>query len=344
MQVSWGHMSKGEVYDALGRKPHLSTYDPSPDTTHRMERVAFLMDPIDSINPHTDTSLAIMRAAAKRNMEVIYVPRGGLALDHGVLHVRGRQVHIDPTPQRYADLGDPVYCPASDCRAIFIRSDPPFNTLYLTETWMLSFAEAAGVRIINSPAALRNANEKLFALEFPELCPSTLVTSDRESIKTFIEQQDGVAIGKPLHGFGGYGVVKLRHDDSNLNAIIDMLTLEGRDPIIVQQYLPEAQQGDKRLFMLNGQLRAALQRIPHQSDHRGNVHVGGSVMACEPDAHDQLIANRVGPVLRARGLFFVGMDVIAGKLIEINVTSPTLVQELKRLGGPDLANEIIGMI
>ncbi len=206
---------------------------------------------------------------------------------------------------------------------------------------MLSLAESAGVRIINSPTGIRSANEKIYALNFVDMCPQTVVTANREDIRAFITQLGGQAIGKPTDGHGGYGVVRLRRDDSNLNALIDLLTHEGKKPIVVQQFLPEAALGDKRLMILNGDIRGAVRRVPRKDDHRGNVHVGGRAEICEVTAADRRIGEAMRDRLRADKLFFVGLDVIGDKLIEVNVTSPTLIQELRNLGGPDLAQEII---
>ena len=230
---------------------------------------------------------------------------------------------------------------ARDCHAIFIRTDPPFDEAYLTATWLLSCAERQGVRVVNSPAGIRAANEKLYALEFAEHCPSTLVTSSQAQILEFIESYGGSGIVKPLNGHGGFGVLKVSLEDSNTKAIIGLLTNEGKRPILVQEFLPEAAAGDKRIIMVDGRIRGGIMRVPQDGDHRGNVHVGGRVVSCEIDESDRKIEAAMGERLRQDGLYFVGIDVIAGKLIEVNVTSPTLVREIVKLGGPDIADEVI---
>ncbi|HET6343690.1 MAG TPA: glutathione synthase [Myxococcota bacterium] len=305
---------------------------------------AFVMDPIERVNIRTDTSFAFMLAACGRGHRVLHVAPQDIALVGSMPHLTGRQLEV------YDRLGDhfrvieKVRVEASACDAIMIRTDPPFDAAYLTVTWMLSLAEEQGVRIINSPAGIRSANEKMYALNFVELCPDTIVTASREDIRAFVAAHGDQAIAKPLDGHGGYGVVRLRQGDSNLNAVVDLLTQEGKRPIVVQQFLPEAAQGDKRLLMVDGEIRGAVRRVPRQDDHRGNVHVGGRAEACELTAADHAIGKAMGDRLRADKLFFVGLDVIGDKLIEVNVTSPTLVQELRNLGGPDLAKEVIDAV
>ncbi|MEO1173479.1 MAG: glutathione synthase, partial [Myxococcota bacterium] len=258
--------------------------------------------------------------------------------------LRGQEITVQKDPAKPFTVGAPVHAAAVDFAAIFIRTDPPFDEAYLNTTWLLSFAVAAGANVVNDPKGIRNGNEKLYALEFADLCPETIVTASLEDVRAFLARVDGQAVAKPLDGHGGFGVMRLRDGDSNVNAIVETLSLEGRQPIIVQRYLPEATEGDRRLFMLDGELAAVLQRTPAADDHRGNVHVGGTTSATEVSDQDRLIAERLGPRLKADGILFAGLDVIAGKLIEINVTSPTLVQELRNHGGPDLAVSIIDRV
>ena len=298
--------------------------------------VAFVMDPLERINPAADTSFALMLEAQKRGFRVLHVAPSALALQGDKLQFRGSVVTLNDAATGYYAVQERIVAKASECAAIFIRTDPPFDEAYLTATWLLTFAEEAGVRVINSPRGIRSANEKLYALHFADVCPETIITTSRDEAKAFLEAHGGEAIAKPLDGFGGFGVMRLRQGDSNANAIVDTLSHEGRRPVLVQAYLPEGAQGDKRLFILDGKLIAALQRVPSGGDHRGNVHVGGTIQATEVTSAEQLIADRLGPRLRADGIFFAGLDVIAGKLIEVNVTSPTLTRELKRVGGPDI--------
>lgn len=314
--------------------------------TNSNARVAFVMDPMEGINPGTDTSFALMQEAWRLGLETLHVAPQNMTLRGLDLTLRGYRVlppteSSDDNGSRVFVMGDECSAPAEDFGAIFVRTDPPFDQDYLNSTWLLSFAARRGVRVVNDPRGIRNANEKLYAQEFAEICPRTVVTADVREVQRFLDEVSGEAVAKPLDGFGGFGVMRLRWGDSNVRAIVEVLTAAGKRPILVQEYLPDASAGDRRLFMLNGELRAVLQRTPAKDDHRGNVHVGGTTSATEITQRDRAIAEVVGPRLREDGLLFVGLDVIDGKLIEINVTSPTLVQELRRHGGPDLAQAIM---
>ncbi len=306
--------------------------------------LAFVMDPIERVNIATDTTFAFMLAAQARGHAVYYVPPSGLELEHDQVFLRGTQVRLARKPGAHVEALGAARLAARDLAAVFLRTDPPFDQDYLTATWMLSFAERQGVLMVNSPSGIRGANEKLYALEFPELCPETLVTASKAEARAFVDRLGGEAIVKPIDGHGGFGVFRLHHHDTNLSAIVDHLTREGRRPVIVQRFLPEVARGDKRLLLIDGELRGVVRRIPPAGEHRGNVHIGGTAEACAIDAQDRAIAARVGPRLRQDGLVFVGLDVIGDRLIEVNVTSPTLVQELQRLGGPDLATELIAWV
>jgi glutathione synthase len=301
----------------------------------------FVMDPVEKINIRTDTSFAFMLTAFERGHHVFHTTHHELSLRGNVPYITASKLEIYDRVGDHYRVTETKTWPVNHFDAIFIRTDPPFDDDYLRATWILSFAEALGVRVINSPKGIRSANEKLYALYFHEVCPKTLVSAKPADIVHFVEECGGEAIAKPIDGHGGYGVVRLKRNDSNIHALIDLLTQEGKKAIVTQAYLPEAAQGDKRLILIDGILRGALQRVPPKDDHRGNVHVGGCTVACDINQSDRYIAEKVGPRVRQDGLFFVGLDVIGDKLIEINVTSPTLVQELKNLGGPDLALEVI---
>ncbi|RYF06379.1 MAG: hypothetical protein EOO40_09210, partial [Deltaproteobacteria bacterium] len=224
--------------------------------------LAFIMDPLERVNIRTDTTFALMLAACRRGHLVYSVSPHEIGLQQACPYFLARQVEV------FARLGDHYRVlqtrrlDADACAAIFIRTDPPFDAHYLMATWMLSLAEDAGVHLINSPRGIRSANEKLYALNFPELCPPTVVTANRGQIAAFVKSCGGRAIAKPTDGHGGYGVVLLKQDDSNLNALVDLLSLEGRRPIVVQQFLPEAKQGDKRLLVVDGEIRGAVRRVP----------------------------------------------------------------------------------
>ena len=300
---------------------------------------AFVMDPVERVNVHTDTTFALMLAAQERGHRVFYAAPGALEVHGGRLVLMARPARL--APGAAVALEAEVALEADACHAIFVRTDPPFDVEYLEATWLLSLAERRGTLVVNSAAGLRSANEKLYALEFPDLCPPTLVSRSTERIEAFVGAQGGDAVVKPIDGHGGFGVLRLRAGDSNLRGIVELLTLEGRRRVVVQRFVPEGTHGDKRLHVLFGELRGAVRRIPKPGDHRGNVHAGGSVEVYEPGPADRAIVEAMRERLVADGLLFVGLDVIGDRLIEVNVTSPTLLQELARLGGPDLASELI---
>ena len=303
--------------------------------------IAFVMDPMEGLHIEADTSFAFMLAASHRDARVFHVQPGDIMLRAGKVWLRGRYVQVrDKVGDHFSVVEESLIC-ANDCTAIFIRTDPPFDEDYLTCTWLLSFAERQGVRVLNSPAGIRSANEKLYALEFPELCPETIVTNCQKEALSFIESLGGTAIAKPLDGHGGFGVVRVSTEDSNTRAIFDLLTREEKVPILLQAFLPEAALGDKRVILVDGKIRGGIVRVPTGGDHRGNVHVGGRVEACDITDADRRIEAAIGDRLREDGLSFVGIDVIGDKLIEVNVTSPTLLREIHRLGGPDIAAEVI---
>jgi len=303
--------------------------------------IAFVMDPLERITVAADTSFAFMLAAQAAGHRVVHVNPADVHMRGDRVNIAGRDVEVFDRDRDFFSVREELHLDATDYDAVFIRTDPPFDQAYVTLTWLLSFAENQGVRVVNSPRGLRSANEKLYALEFLDLCPRTLVTNSHAEITEFIDEVGGEAIAKPLDGHGGFGVMRLRRGDSNIHVIVDTLTLEGKQPAMVQEYLPQGAEGDKRLFLIDGELRAAVVRVPPKDDHRSNVHVGGVVQAAELNDVDRAIAAAMRDRLRADGLYFVGIDVIDGKLIEVNVTSPTLVRELEQLGGPNLAAEVI---
>jgi glutathione synthase len=302
---------------------------------------AFIMDPLEKVRIHTDTSFAFMLAAHTRGHRILHVSPQSVTLEHNRVYLKGYMVSVCASEKQHFEKLEAVHVPASTCDALFIRTDPPFNDHYLTVTWMLSFAEEQGVRIINSPKGIRSANEKLYALNFPEACPKTLITSNKQDILAFVQTHQGKAIAKPIDGHGGIGVAVLKQNDSNIHVLLEFLTADFTKPIVIQEYVPEASQGDKRLLVLNGVLKGAVRRVPANDDHRGNLHMGGQAIPCETTPFDHALVERMAPQFKKDGLLFVGLDVIGDKLIEVNVTSPTLVQELRRFGGPDIAEELI---
>ncbi len=306
--------------------------------------LAFVMDPMERVNPATDTSFALMLAGQARGFRIFHVEPRGVGLEEGRTRLEGRFVSVRDQAAAFYDAISDDRIEANSCAAIFIRTDPPFDEDYLTVTLLLSVAEAQGVRVINSPRGLREANEHLYSLNFPELCPATTVSSSPRVLRAFVEQVGGEAIGKPINGHAGQGVVRLTVGDSNLPALLDMLTLEGKAPTMVQAFVPEGAECDRRLFIIDGELRAVLRREVPSGDHRANIHVGARPQLVDPNDTDRALTAALRDRLLADGLTFVGADVVGDRLIEVNVTSPTLVRELTALGGPDLAAEMVAGI
>ena len=232
----------------------------------------------------------------------------------------------------------------SSCTAIFKRTDPPFDMNYIFCTYLLDLAAASGAFVCNAPAGLRDANEKMIILRFPDLIPETLVTRDIKKIRTFIDQQGGRAVVKPWDGNGGRGIFVLDSSDKNLGAILETSTADGRDYVMVQAYIPEIVDGDKRILLVDGEPRGAFLRIPPKNDHRGNMHVGASVKGCEMTERDRHICEAIKPYLIERDLLFAGIDVIGDKLTEVNVTSPTGIQECTRLYGSHIEADIVDAV
>jgi glutathione synthase len=302
---------------------------------------AFVMDPMESVEPLADTSFAFMLAAQERGHRLLHVDRAKVSYVNQRVYLHASHVRVNREASPCFEVDKKEWVAANECLAIFIRSDPPFDEAYLNLTWILSFAEAQGVRIVNSTKGLREANEHLYGLHFPELSPASLITSDKEQVVDFVEKHQGNAVAKPIDGHGGFGVVRLIQDDPNMHALIDMLSFEGKTPFLVQEFIASDRPGDKRLLMVDGVLKGVVRRIPPETDFRGNLHIGGRAEACDITQADRTIEAMMAPRLKKDGLFFVGVDVIGDRLIEVNVTSPTLVQELKELTGIDVANEVI---
>jgi glutathione synthase len=293
-------------------------------------RFLFVMDPALGMLPDKDTSFAFARAAITRG--------------HSCLHClpaqvgsRGKSVFAEVQPLVVSDtaphvtLGKSETVALDDVDAVFIRKDPPFDAAYLHLTQVLDLAKDQTL-ILNDPRGLRDANEKLFALRFTEWMPTTEVTSSPAKILEFVATH-GQAVLKPLDGAGGSGVVLLRTGDKNNRALIDIHTREGKELAMVQAFEPAIERGDKRVLLLDGELLGAIRRVPRADDIRANIHVGGQVEATELSERERTLVAAIAPSLREYGLWFVGLDLIAEKLIEVNVTSPTGIQELGRLTG-----------
>ena len=289
----------------------------------------FIMDPAEGMLPSKDTTFAFLRAAGARDHLCLHAAPGDVSVTGKKVFVTARPVSVSTEPP-YVFLRERELFDLAELDAVLVRKDPPFDTEYLHLTQQLDLVKQETL-VVNDPAALRDANEKLYALRFAEWMPRTLVTRDRAAILQFVENVGGRAVLKPLDGAGGSGVVSLTTGDKNARALVDILTHEGKVQAMVQEFQPGIVDGDKRVLLLGGQLLGAILRVPRPDDIRANIHVGGTVQATQLTEIEQQLVDAVGPELHRVGLDFVGLDLIGEKLIEVNVTSPTGIQELGRL-------------
>jgi len=301
------------------------------------DQAVFIMDDLDAIKPHKDTTLALMIEAQRRGMPLWVGNEQGLSLRAGACAARLTRTTVFDDPAHWFEFGETERRNLGAGDLVLMRSDPPVDDAYLYATLMLDRAEANGARVINRPQALRGFNEKLAISQFPELAPDTLVSSQADSIRGFVADHRQ-AVLKPLDGMGGRGIFLARADDPNLNVIIETLTRDGTRGAMAQQYLPEIANGDIRVLMVHGKaVPWVLARIPGESDFRGNLARGGRGEGRPINPAELRIAEIVGPVLLEHGIEFAGLDVIGDRLTEINVTSPTCVRELDRQFGINIA-------
>ena len=296
-------------------------------------RIAVQMDPIETMVVARDTSLALMIEAQARGHEVWWFTPDELFYDTDAVRARARRVSVSLDADKHYQTHEQAVRAADDFDVILVRQDPPVDMGYVSNTYLLELTRAL---VLNPPRGIRNIPEKLSALRFSELTPATWVGRDLEALASFAKRYDQVVL-KPCFLMGGDGVIKLRAADADFNARAGAyLAAAGKEPIVAQEFLPRVSAGDKRVLVLGGQAIGAVRRMPASGEFRANLHAGGVAVAAEVDARDREIAAAVAPLLAAEGILFAGLDVIDGKLTEINVTSPTLVQELKRFGGADL--------
>ena len=301
-----------------------------------MLRVAIQMDPIEAVNIESDTTFLQAMEAQNRGYPVWVYDFRTLALEDGRLFCRARPVTLRATAGDHVSFGDEVRLDlAEDVDVILMRQDPPFDMAYVTATYLLETVHPKTL-VVNDPAEVRSAPEKLLVTRFAGLQPPTLISSDPVALIDF-HRRHGDVVLKPLHGAGGSGVVRLKADDPNLEALIEIHAVGSRDPLVIQKFIPAVSKGDKRILLVDGEPVGAINRIPAEGAVRSNLHMGGTAAAVELTARDREISAAIGPTLRERGLIFVGIDVIGDYLTEINVTSPTGAQQLKRFGGADAA-------
>ena len=297
-------------------------------------KVAFQMDHVARINIRGDSTFALMLEGGRRGHEQYHYTPDRLAMRDGVVSAAVEPVKVKDEAGNHFALGEPADADLSSFDVVMLRQDPPFDMGYITTTHLLERIHPKTL-VVNDPASVRNAPEKLFVTEFPQLMPPTLITRDRARIADFRKEHGDIII-KPLYGNGGAGVFRIAGGDENLVSLLEMFETAFRgEPFVVQRYLPEVRAGDKRIILVEGEAVGAINRVPAAGEARSNMHVGGRPEPVTMTARDHEICDAIGPTLKRRGLIFVGIDVIGNYLTEINVTSPTGIREVKRFGGAD---------
>ena len=290
-----------------------------------------VMDPIASINFEKDTTLALLLAAQKHGYEIFYMEQADLYLDNSEPYAKMGRLKVYDHPEKWFDLEKSSPQHLSQLDVILMRKDPPFDSEFIYSTYILEAAERLGTLIVNRPQSLRDCNEKVFATHFPQCTPPLIVSRDQVLLSAFLEDHEEV-VYKPLDGMGGTSIFRVKRGDQNLNVILETLTADGKNTIMAQKYLPEITSGDKRILVVDGVvIPYCLARIPPKGEFRGNLAVGGTGLVKPLSERDLWIAEQVSPVLKKKGLIFVGLDVIGDYLTEINVTSPTCVREIDKL-------------
>ena len=305
-------------------------------------RIGVVMDPIHQINIKKDTSFALLLAAQARGWSLYYLEQSDLFLQQNRVHGRCRPLTVKDDPAGWFTLGEPVEAPLADSLDVLLmRKDPPFDQEYLYSTYLLELAEADGLKVVNRPGSIRDANEKLFAAWFPQCTPPTLVSRDMGLIRRFLAEHGRIVV-KPLDGMGGSGIFRIDQGDMNTGSILETLTQRGQQTIMAQRFIPEISAGDKRILLLHGKpVDHCLARIPAAGEARGNLAAGGRGVVQPLTERDHWIAAQVAPRLLEKGLIFVGLDVIGDYLTEVNVTSPTCLREIAAATGRDLAGEFL---
>jgi glutathione synthase len=308
-------------------------------------RLAVLMDPIGSINPAKDSTLAMMLAAQERGAELAYFEQRDLWVRDGCAMARLRPVTVRDDLHDWYSLGEPTVTRLAEVDAVLMRKDPPFDTEYIYTTYLLERAEVEGTLIVNHPQGLRDMNEKVYTAWFPECCAPTLITRDMRDMAAFMAEH-GRVVCKPLYGMGGKSIFVLDAGDKNANVVFEVLTEYGQRYAIAQRYIPDiVHTGDARILLIDGEpVDYALARIPTPGDNRGNLAAGAKGIGRPLDERDRWLCSRIGPVMRERGMMFVGLDVIGGFVTEINVTRPTGIRELQKQFKIDIAGMLIDAI
>ena len=298
-------------------------------------RVAVQADPIESFDIAGDSTFALMLEAQRRGHSLFHYHVRTLAWKDGALTASGQSMKVHNKKGSHFDAGNTERVDLGKLDVVLMRQDPPFDMSYITATHLLEMIHPKTL-VVNNPAEVRNAPEKLFILNFKELMPPTLITRDMSELEAF-RREHGEIILKPLYGNGGAGIFKTTFDDQNFNSLVEMFSSVFKEPFIAQQYLPDVRMGDKRIILVDGKAVGAINRVPALHDHRSNMHVGGKAVPTEITKREHEICEAIGPDLKKRGLLFTGIDVIGDYMTEINVTSPTGIRQVKNFGGADIA-------
>ncbi|MBJ6760759.1 glutathione synthase [Myxococcaceae bacterium JPH2] len=303
--------------------------------------LGFLMDPLETVRVDHDSTFALMLEAQRRGHQVLYFEQGWLRFNGTCAEARMRHVQVRREPGHHFDVLDERVVPLSRLDVLFLRKDPPVDADYLHATQLVELCGDSAPLFINDPRGIRDANEKLFALRFPDLMPDTRISGELPVLLDFIASNARGTILKPIDGFGGKGILFLAPGDRNARSAVELLTRGGREPIVAQAYVPESRLGDKRILLVDGEPAGAVMRVPSEQDHRGNMAAGGTPVKAELTARDLFICERLKPSLREKGLTLVGIDVLGDYLTEINVTSPTGLVEADHLDGVSIEGRVL---
>jgi glutathione synthase len=309
-----------------------------------MPKIAVVMDPIETIKPHKDSSFAMLLTAQKRGYESHYITADNIFIAGGTAQAKSQLISVRDQRQDWFSLTPKQLVSLHDFDVILMRKDPPFDMEYIMDTYVLEHASSERTHVINKPQALRDANEKFFTESFPQCTPENIISRNIDILKSYIQEMNEVIV-KPMDGMGGNSIFKTSAKDKNLSVILETVTQNGTKTTMIQKYIPDITAGDKRILLINGQaVPYALARIPSASDFRGNLAKGGTGQGVELSDNDWRIAEIVGPKLKEMGIVFAGIDVIGDYLTEVNVTSPTCIRELDEIYGLDIAGDLFDCI
>jgi glutathione synthase len=307
-------------------------------------KLGIVMDPIESIKPWKDSSFAMLLEAQNRGWQIYYMGLDDLYMDNSISYARYQLLRLQDDNDDWFEKGEAGVCRLDALDVILMRKDPPFDQEYIYSTYLLEQAEENGVLVVNKPSSLRDCNEKLYTRAFPHCCVETRVSRNPELLLEFINQQRDVIV-KPLDGMGGVSVFRIQAGDANTNVILETVTRNGTSQTMVQRYIPEIAQGDKRILLINGEVVPyALARLPAEGENRGNIAAGASTRGQALTERDRWLCKQIGPALRDKGLIFVGIDVIGDYVTEINVTSPTCIRELDQEFGLNISTDLFNCI